>query len=77
MRAWDFDRPRFFALAMNTLMYEHFLTGEQRELLLKKFGFIEIPTIEKLLACGDYGNGALATPQQIFDKVDSCLNIKN
>jgi len=74
MRAWDFNRPRFFALAMNTLMYEHFLTKEQKRILIDKFGFIEIPTQVKKLMCGDYGDGALAAPKYIYEIVDNHLN---
>jgi phosphopantothenoylcysteine synthetase/decarboxylase len=49
------SRPVYFALAMNTYMYEHFLTEEQKEKLINKFKFFEIPTQIKKLACGDYG----------------------
>ena len=49
------SRPVYFALAMNTMMYEHFLTEEQKEKLINKFKFSEIPTQIKKLACGDYG----------------------
>jgi len=55
-------------------MYEHFLTKEQTDLLINKFGFIEIPTQKKLLVCGDYGDGALASPSTIFEIVNNKLN---
>ena len=49
------SRPVYFALAMNTHMYEHFLTEEQKDKIINKFKFIEIPTQIKKLACGDFG----------------------
>ena len=63
---------------MNTFMYEHFLTAEQKSLLVNKFKFIEIPTQIKKLACGDYGklsnyigNGALASVENIVKEIEN------
>lgn len=44
---------------MNTHMYEHPLTLEQIQ-RLKAFGYVEIPSVFKKLACGDTGFGAMA-----------------
>jgi hypothetical protein len=41
---------------MNTLMYEHPITA-QHIATLQKFGYTEIPTIEKQLMCNDKGRG--------------------
>ena len=66
MRAWDNKKPVFFALAMNTFMYENFLTEKQRKILIEEYKFIEIPSIEKKLACGDIGLGAIANTETIY-----------
>jgi len=39
---------------MNTLMYKHPLTTEHIE-KLKSWGYLEIPSVEKKLVCGDLG----------------------
>lgn len=67
-RAWDFSKPCFFAPAMNTFMWEHPVTSGQVE-QLTKWGYIEIPCIEKILMCNDKGKGAMAEPQSIADVV--------
>jgi phosphopantothenoylcysteine synthetase/decarboxylase len=59
VRAWDVRKPLLVAPAMNTLMYEHPLTEEHLALLSRR-GVSVIPCIEKKLACGDVGKGALA-----------------
>ena len=57
-RAWDFKKPCLIAPAMNTFMWDHPVTSEQIE-RLKKWGYIEIPCIEKVLMCNDKGKGAM------------------
>ncbi|CAD5225115.1 unnamed protein product [Bursaphelenchus okinawaensis] len=59
-RAWDFNKPFFFAPAMNTCMWEHPVTAEQVKKLIVVFGCKEIPPMEKELMCGDKGYGAMA-----------------
>lgn len=73
VRAWDFKKPGFFALAMNTCMFESFITEKQRKILKEEFKFIEIPVVSKQLACGDIGLGALASSKDIFKTVDEYL----
>ena len=59
---------KMLAPAMNTNMYEHVLV--QRNLkTLKEIGYQEIAPRESLLACGDYGAGALATVETIVKQV--------
>lgn len=50
---------------MNTLMYEHPLTAVHLRLLQDLLGYTVIPPIEKLLACGDRGIGAMAESKDI------------
>lgn len=62
------DVPRLIAPAMNTYMYLN--PAVQRNLAtLKSDGFVEIEPREALLACGDYGPGALATVDTIIKKI--------
>ncbi|MEZ6142654.1 MAG: flavoprotein [Zavarzinella sp.] len=82
-RAWDFQKPAILAPAMNTLMWDKPLTHRQLQQLQAdatlEAGREEmlqiIPPIEKELACGDTGTGAMAelptivaVCQQVLDK---------
>jgi phosphopantothenoylcysteine synthetase/decarboxylase len=58
---------------MNTFMYEHFLTERQIKILKEDFKFTEIPSVVKMLKCGDIGIGGIADTTTIFDKVYSIL----
>ncbi len=72
-RAWDFrSKLALFAPAMNTMMWEHPVTGPQVD-TLKKWGFVEIPCVEKVLMCNDKGFGAMAEPETIADYVVKSL----
>lgn len=55
---------------MNTRMYEHPITDVQIS-LLKSWGYIEVPVIQKTLMCGDTGLGAMAAVPTIVDTVKS------
>ncbi|WP_265455297.1 phosphopantothenoylcysteine decarboxylase [Enterococcus sp. HY326] len=60
--------PKLIAPAMNTYMYQN--PAMQRNLtILKTDGYQEIDPREALLACGDFGRGALATTKDIVDQV--------
>ncbi|RWS26103.1 phosphopantothenoylcysteine decarboxylase-like protein [Leptotrombidium deliense] len=76
VRAWDFSKPLLFCPAMNTFMYSNPLTAESIE-KLKSLGFHEIPVVSKKLACGDYGNGAMAEVETIVDSVKQKLEMIN
>ena len=71
-RAWDFAKPCLFAPAMNTCMWNHPITQPQVD-VLKSWGFIEIPCIEKVLMCKDVGKGAMAEPETIVEEVMKLL----
>lgn len=67
------DIPRLIAPAMNTYMYQN--PAMQRNLnTLKKDGYQEIEPRESLLACGDYGKGALASIETILEQVSLFLH---
>eukprot|EP01147_Barroeca_monosierra_P001429 gene1429-4590_t len=72
-RAWNFDDPMLVCPAMNTLMWEHPITDKQID-VLRSWGVSVIDPIRKRLACGDFGPGAMATPESIRDVVASCLS---
>ncbi|KAJ2781368.1 hypothetical protein GGI15_003234 [Coemansia interrupta] len=64
VRAWDMGRPRVVAPAMNPMMWEHPVTERQLG-ELKTMGFAVVDPVEKVLACGDSGMGAMAEPESI------------
>ena len=82
VRAWDLGhgsrpaKPILLAPAMNTAMWVHPLTGRQmkefRELSPKAIRVVEPQ--EKMLACGEIGNGALASVNVIVEATRSAVS---
>ncbi|KAL1132146.1 hypothetical protein AAG570_010103 [Ranatra chinensis] len=68
VRAWDLKKPLLFCPAMNTLMWQHPITGKQVA-TLESWGYRQVACIEKTLMCGDTGLGAMAEPMDIADEV--------
>ncbi|EOL42312.1 phosphopantothenoylcysteine decarboxylase [Enterococcus phoeniculicola] len=65
--------PKLIAPAMNTYMYQN--PVNQRNLnWLREVGYKEIDPREALLACGDFGKGALANIPDILDEVTQALH---
>ena len=64
VRAWDFRKPLIVAPAMNTYMWESPFT-EQHLDACRKLGIVIIPPVAKKLACGDVGQGGMASPDAI------------
>lgn len=60
--------PVLFAPAMNTEMWKK-KTIQKNVQILEDMGYIQIHPIEKLLACGDYGVGALAEATEIVNRI--------
>lgn len=60
------DKKIIFAPAMNTKMYENSIFQENIK-KLNKLGYEFIPPGSGRLACGDYGAGKMAEPQEIVD----------
>jgi phosphopantothenoylcysteine decarboxylase len=89
VRAWDpsglIDPPRhnitarkmiLVALAMNTAMWFHPLT-EKHLNELEKWDWVEIlRPVEKTLACGDVGSGAMKDWNEIVARIRQILNLK-
>ena len=68
-RAWDFDKPMIVAPACNSLMYSHPITSQQLH-TLETWGVKVIDPVEKTLACGDTGIGAMADIDTIVKLVN-------
>ncbi|KAJ3130548.1 hypothetical protein HK100_008019 [Physocladia obscura] len=75
LRAWDPARPVLVAPAMNSFMWAHPLTARHLHTVQSLLNYKVIPPIEKLLACGDFGIGAMAEVDDIVKAVLDELNI--
>ncbi|ONK57583.1 uncharacterized protein A4U43_C09F1980 [Asparagus officinalis] len=75
VRAWDYNKPFYVAPAMNTFMWNNPFTKLHLE-TIDKLGVSLIPPITKRLACGDFGNGAMAEPSQIYTTVRLAMKPK-
>lgn len=72
-RAWDWNRPLLIAPAMNTMMWDSPFTPKHLQ-VLQDMGAQVIQPIEKKLACGDIGAGALAEPESIAEAIKVVLS---
>ncbi len=72
VRAWNREKPVLLAPAMNTNMWEHPATAEHLEKLGQWHRLQTINPIEKSLACGDVGMGAMAEVGEICEVVKTC-----
>ena len=64
--------PKLIAPAMNTNMYLNLATQDNLE-KLARYGYQEIKPREALLACGEFGPGALAELDVILERVKEIL----
>ncbi len=67
------ETPKLMAPAMNTQMYQNPITQANLD-RLKSYGYQEILPREALLACGDYGRGALAELPFIIQTIKEILD---
>ena len=65
--------PKLLAPAMNTKMYNHPATQTNLK-TLESYGYGIISPKESLLACGDFGSGALADLEIIIERRKETLN---
>lgn len=86
VRAWDFGhgirpgKPILLAPAMNTAMWQHPLTRQQLDTFERFWAspnepnrmYLVAPQV-KTLACGEVGNGALATVDDILGAVETVM----
>lgn len=70
------NKKVIFAPAMNTKMYENPIVQENIE-KLKKIGYEFISPGLGRLACGDYGSGKMAEPEDIVDYLDKSFISKD
>lgn len=68
MRAWDFHKPCIICPAMNTVMWDHPATLPALE-TLQSWGWQTVGPVEKMLACQEVGNGAMASVDDIVHAV--------
>ncbi|KAH0464610.1 hypothetical protein IEQ34_007396 [Dendrobium chrysotoxum] len=73
VRAWDYSKPLYVAPAMNTSMLNNPFTRRHLN-TIGELGASLLPPITKKLACGDYGNGAMAEPSVIYNTVRLSFN---
>jgi hypothetical protein len=82
-RAWPFSggggsprvaKPVLVAPAMNTAMWEHPVTA-QHLATIQGWGFAVVPPVEKRLACGDVGMGAMAAPVDVAAAARAALGL--
>lgn len=64
LRAWDYRKPCIICPAMNTVMWEQPIT-EVAIRAFKRWGCEILGPVEKLLACNERGNGAMASVSTI------------
>lgn len=76
VRAWDIQKPLLFCPAMNTRMYNHPITEQQLE-ILTSWGYYMVPSINKMLFCGETGIGAMAEIDTIVRHVITKLVAEN
>ncbi|WP_321387750.1 phosphopantothenoylcysteine decarboxylase [uncultured Enterococcus sp.] len=65
--------PKLIAPAMNTYMYQNPIM-QKNLTILKDVGYQEIEPREALLACGDFGRGALAEVDVIVNEANRILS---
>jgi phosphopantothenoylcysteine decarboxylase len=71
-RAWDVTKPIIVAPAMNTYMWNNNITAEHISKLMN-VGITIVQPIEKKLACGDIGVGAMAKVDDITNALRKIL----
>lgn len=69
------DKTVIFAPAMNTKMYENIIVQDNIK-KLKSFGYKFINPDKGRLACGDHGEGKLASPENIVSYISDLLIAK-
>lgn len=67
------ETPKLIAPAMNTYMYQNPIMQRNLQTLKDLAGYEEISPREALLACGDFGRGALATVEDVVAAIQKKL----
>ena len=66
------NKQVFLAPAMNVRMWEHPSTKDNLK-ILKSFGYKYIGPVTGDMACGEYGEGKMSDPYDIFNEISSFL----
>ncbi|KAH9936590.1 flavoprotein [Fomitopsis serialis] len=75
LRALAPTTPTYVFPAMNTLMYEHPLTGEHLRIIREVIEYQVVGPVGKTLACGDVGVGAMAEWKDIVQIVVDAFHL--
>ena len=67
------NKQVFLAPAMNVRMWEHPSTKDNLK-ILKSFGYKYIGPVTGDMACGEYGEGKMSDPNDIFNEISSFLS---
>ena len=67
--AWPVDKPLVLAPAMNTVMWSNVIMQQNLLTIQLTWRTIVVPPVEKRLACGDVGMGALADLSDIVKTI--------
>ena len=67
------DKQIFLAPAMNVRMWEHQSTKNNLK-ILKDYGYTLIGPLSGDMACGEYGEGKMSSPLDIFNKINNFLS---
>ena len=70
------NKQIFLAPAMNVRMWEHQSTKDNLK-ILKDYGYKLIGPVLGDMACGEFGEGKMAEPQEIFNTIKNFLSGKN
>ncbi|MFZ2193263.1 MAG: flavoprotein [Candidatus Moraniibacteriota bacterium] len=76
VRAWPLAKPLIVAPSMNTQMWKNPLTKKHLTNLSEYYQAIIIPPIEKKLACGEEGLGAMAELSDILNILADIIDKK-
>ncbi|CAD2089317.1 phosphopantothenoylcysteine decarboxylase, putative [Plasmodium vinckei lentum] len=71
-RCWNFEKKIIVFPCMNTYMFNHPITKHQLD-IISSWGIKIIPPIEKILACGEYGMGALPNIEDVVKEIVECM----
>ena len=69
------NKQIFLAPAMNVRMWEHQST-KNNLLKLKSYGYNLIGPVIGDMACGEYGEGKMSNPSEIYEKINDFLYIQ-
>ena len=70
------NKDIFLVPAMNVRMWEHKAT-QNNVRILKDYGYLFIGPEKGEMACGEYGEGKMSSPRQIYSYVENYFNKKN